>query len=158
MHDDMSGLARVAVTIILIVELALAALAVGIITKVASNKGIIEPVENEVVYNPSEEDIEIVFNGNISENGVVISENYVENADKVINTDSYIDNSIINEAPRNSYTVPICFVALLAFIAIMYNMKQKAKRENDKMNMEILNTKFKTYEQEEIEQLKEKYK
>lgn len=165
MFDDFSNLSRAAVVIILC--FALIAVGFGAFNSLQSGredlkesiqviKGeeiVAEEIKADMTHEEYVENLVKDSNGEVV--GVVIDG---DNVGTVISTDEYNNYSIVNEAERHSYIFPICLIAVLVFIAVMYNMKQKAKRDNDKMNLEILNTKFKTYEQEEIEQLKEKYK
>ena len=99
----------------------------------------------------------VIFNGEGSESTNVVADSYVENADKVINTDTYNDNSIINEAEHVSYVVPLTVIAICVFIAVMYYMKNKFKLQHDKNTLEILKSPKITYKSLEVEELKKKY-
>lgn len=93
------------------------------------------------------------------ENNVIVENVQVE-ADKVINTDTYIDNtqSIVNEAQRTSYVLPITLAVIFAFVIIIFERWLKHKKEKDERTERILNTPLQTYEQVEATTLKDKYK
>lgn len=101
--------------------------------------------------------IGIIVNEEGSESTNVIADSYVENADKVINTDTYVDNSIVNEAQSVSYVVPVTLAVVLGFVILMVDKWMKYKKEKAQDTKEILSTPLETYHSISMDELKKKY-
>ena len=99
--------------------------------------------------------IGIAFN---SEDDIII-ENVEVQADTVVNTNNYVDNTqnIVNEAPAVSYVIPCTIAIIAAFVIILFDRYTKHKKEEAAYTEKILNTPLQTFKQTEVEELKEKY-
>ena len=112
---------------------------------------------SELVKDVDGNAIGIIFNEEGSESTNVVADSYVEKADKVINTDTYVDNSIVNESQPVSYVVPVTIAIVLGFVIIMVDKWMKYKKEKAQDTKEILSTPLETYHSISMDELKQKY-